>query len=129
MTAENLWGALPGPEDAESPLAILRAQAKLLGENTDHDLTGKINTDRSHDYIVTELSIEVRALNFYEISLVRTRHEAVMCPVQLFNLLENDYEWVDCPDEATFKDKLGALLRSPKTQKVIASLLAQARNK
>ena len=127
MTIDNLWGELPGPEATESRLAILREQAQLLGENTNFDLLGKVRSERSQGYLETELSIQAPALNNYEISLAQARHEALMYPVQLYDLLETGFDWIECIDEAAFKVGLGTILRSPKVQKVIASLLAQVR--
>ena len=128
MVAENLWGALPPADDAQSPSAILKAQAALLSETTNDNLRGVTSSERASGKLVTELSIRVYDMNNYEISLVRASHGAVMYPASLYNLLEDEYKALECHDEGEFKEVLGGILKSEKVQKVIASLLAQIRN-
>ena len=125
MATENLWGSLPTADASESPAAVLRSQATVLGEQTSNSLLGRIHADKDGTTLITELTVRAPSLNNYEIALVRSIHEAVMYPVKLYNLLESDWEFVECEDAEAFKTKLGQILQSTKVTKVISSLLAQ----
>lgn len=122
---ENLWGTLPAPDDSESPYKILRAQADILEEQTSGMLLGKVTQGKADTYVWAELSIRVPQLNNYEVSLARVVHGPMMYPAKLQDLI-GDSPMIECGDVLMFKHNLGNILRSARTRKVVASLLAQS---
>ncbi len=127
MASENLWGTIPTADDTESPSSILREQARILTEQTRNHLQGRVEIGRDVYGLMTELSIRAPYLSNYEIALVRAAHEAIMYPVELYNLLESPNEPMACKDANDFKRSLSQILQSSKVKGVISSLLAQSK--
>ncbi len=127
MTTDNLWGELPKPDNDESPADILRAQAKVLHEQTKYRLQGDVKTDSRDTTIISELTIVAPYLNGYEITVARVKHGPIMYPAKLFNLLSDEHKFVVCGDAESFKEALSRILQSDQIRKVISSLLAQSK--
>ncbi len=145
---EDLWSEEVKSEPLPAPLSILREQAALLGEKTNRDLRGEVETSASEQksfrqsfYIVAPLLDEYRYRLFF------ITHDVLLYPLLidgLTNELRKELEppqntpvndpffstsdrWMQVKDEAEFKGLLKKILSAPETVRIVKSLLGQIR--
>jgi hypothetical protein len=120
----NLWGDLPPADAILAPLSILRHQAGLLSDMTQGMLIGEVKTTTG-EQISHVLIVRVPAMGNYSIKLVYASHGPTLYPVEMFN--PQDSILFRCDDESSFKAKLGDILTSSSSKKLIQGLLTAAK--
>ena|SRR5579864_2182059 len=128
MAAENLWGDLKAAAASiRTPASILKEIAGQLDKATDYVLIGQVDVQPTNGTITLDLDVRVPALNDYVITLLRCRHTLDLYPVHV----ESSYSEIKdatCKDAEDFLAKLKENVQSGGVQKVLRSLLAQAKS-
>lgn len=117
---------MPNVEGHNTPVAVIREQASLLGELTNGLVRGAVHTSGS-DLVVHELNLIVPALNNYTYTLLFVRHD----PLTLYPVYIGVPAWAEggqAENEAEFTELLEQYLRDERTQSVLRSLIMQARD-
>jgi hypothetical protein len=124
---KNLWGQLPETAKIKTPYAILLEQAAMLRELTNGLLIGDVKRvePAAQPEFEIKLLIVAPALANYSYTVVTVIYPVItLYPVTL-NLSSESEKLIECHSEEEFMQALENVLSSEKTQKVIASLLAQ----
>jgi hypothetical protein len=121
---EDFWPDLGAEVAVTPPVAILRKQASLLSEKSQHDLIAQVATDAFGDSFVHRLNLVVPALGEYTYELLQVRHSLDLYPV---TGIANS-AGVNLNTEADFLKWLKTTLSSEKTKQVLSTLLAQVRS-
>jgi hypothetical protein len=130
MSDENLWGDIDQIPEVNSPKSILKEQAAFLDAKTNHILHGVVDDRTEHNRFVFDLDIVVPSLNDYRYTVLTVSHGIDLYPVSIESSgapRGPNGSMFDCDDEDEFKKALATILTSPRTKKVIASLLSQAK--
>jgi hypothetical protein len=115
---DDLWGAFT-PEALRTPVTILREQARLLGDKTQHLIEAEVSTSARGRQFRHHFDLVVPGLDDYRFRLFEIWHGLEIYPVYA----GNDEEKLST--EAEFIEWLGRTLSSAETRRVISSLLAQ----
>lgn len=125
---EDLW-----PDDVatislleETPLSILREQARKLGEKTRNLVEADVETVAEGENLVHQFWVAAPALK-YSRSIFHVRHaDADPFPVRVvaYGMLEPPEQKLN--DKSAFMQALRQVFASEKTQKLIKSLIAQS---
>lgn len=107
------------------PLTVIREQAALLDELTEHRLLGRVSTINSGDKLITNLQVVAPGLDYYRVTLVEYSQPLAVYPGRLRCLLDDDFAW-DVDDLTAFTDRLAQLLASPVITHTLGMLLAQS---
>lgn len=128
MATQDLWGELSLGENIRTPITILREQAALLGEKTQHVLQGDI---RISHYGVRDFEAEffiiVPALDNYAYRLFSIRYPVTMYPLTIIDTAMDLQSRIECPAEEDFVNALRLFLSQAKVKKIISSLIAQSK--
>ena len=129
---EDLWPADVGITTIVPPLAILRRQAAILGERTQHLLEGEVDTLAEGDQFRQLFYIAAPSLD-YRYKLFEVRHGVSGYPVYFSNEGRRQVfpafgtasvpQELDTPEE--FVKWLRQILNSEETKRVVGSLLSQ----
>ena len=127
MTVENssLWPTDFGERSGLlTPLAILRQQGSMLGEQTKNIVIGRVSTQSEGETFVQRFSVYCPPLG-YQTELIAVKHGIDLYPAAVIAAHESGpYPSAANPDE--LKAILKEVFARPKTKKTIASLLAQS---
>ena len=123
MASENLWGALPDPQEVVPPVSIMREQTPYLGKSTNNMLIADVGTSRGDKYFMAFMRIIAPTLEHYQIDIAETRYPLTSYPARLSNSLSGRV--YDCKTEKDFREGLREILGSVDVKKVIAGLLNQ----
>jgi hypothetical protein len=118
-TQTDLWGDIQ-PSAVRTPVAILREQAALLGNNTQNLVEAKVETSGIAGNFIHSFNLVAPALDNYKYKLFTVHHGPELYPISVndqTNALET---------EERFVDWLRQRLSSDKTRKIVGNLLAQA---
>jgi hypothetical protein len=115
---DDLWGAFT-PEALRAPVTILREQARLLGDKTQHLIEAEVNTSAGGGEFRHHFDVIVPALDDYRYRLFAVWHGLEIYPVYAGDSKQK------LSTEAEFIEWLGRTLSSAETRRVISSLLAQ----
>ena len=135
-TTLDLWPPDLEPTDIVSPVAILRSQALVLGDRTDHRLQGSVVTRLSHSNtrLSHVFSLVSPALSGYQYALLTVSHDFNLYPliVRAFDDLGEEADAPDrdvwkCDTEQDFIATLQTIFSDERTLKIIAVLLAQSK--
>jgi hypothetical protein len=124
----SLWPGDFGTIDKETPVSILRTQGTALGEQTKNIVVGRIFTDGlSGGQFRHRFLLYCSPLGF-EIELLRVEHGIDLYPAVVGVPKEsgNGFSCVTCQDTDALKRALREVFASPKTTRMIASLLVQS---
>ncbi len=124
MSVKNLWGSIPVSGNIRTPYAILLEQASWLGEITEGLLIGKVTKNVENEKFMYNLNIVAPALNNYYYNVTTIIHGIEFYPLQLRS---SDGQFIECETEKMFENRLGDILSSEQTRRVITGLLAQIR--
>lgn len=126
MAQDDLWGNLPQVEQMETPLSILRAQARLLKTKTN----GRVVTGKDfQDDIEHDLRIVAPALGNYSTTVLSVIHDALLYPASVAANTSGSWGNIGkAIDGPGLKELIGRGLQSPIVHKTIAALLAQSRD-
>lgn len=126
MTRKSLWGDLKDLEEVKVPKNHLKEQATLLSGATNYVLSGEVSQEVTPSgQFVYQLDIVAPALNNYRHTILEIRHGINPYPLR-FTDFANQKAFVECNDEETFLEMLGAVLSSASVRRIIASLKAQS---
>lgn len=132
-TIPNLW-----PEefnvDVQTPYAILRVQAELLGKMTRGILEGAVETEATNKIVQHRLVVIAPACNGYRHTLVVAIHQLDLpYPVQVqagslaFSNANDGLSYPSASSDAELQNFLGEVLRSDEVKAVILSLIARSK--
>ena len=128
MTTENLWGALPQPDQRRSPKQILREQAAILSDATKNTLEGEVLTYHEKDAqgrIVLMLAINAPTLGNYRFDVLTVHFDPLLFyPAAIGDKFTDQFIRVSSEEELV--KALRTILQSPRLREVIAALLRQA---
>jgi len=129
MAEENIWGDLKGAAASiKTPASILKEQAAQLGPATGFMLIGQVDVEtEGRTAIRIDLDVRVPALNDYLITLLRCRHTLDLYPVEVTSSY-SEMEDTNCQDAVELLAVVKEHVRSKGVQKVLQSLLAQAKS-
>jgi hypothetical protein len=119
----DLWGEIQIPVDVQTPVAILRQQAALLGPKTQNLVEARVDTAISGNRAQHSFNLVVPTLDNYTYTLFTVWHEvgAGLYPVQLgFGMT------LDTPNDVM--EWLRKQLSSPETRKILTNILAQVKS-
>lgn len=123
--SENLWPSdLVSGVAEKSPLIILQEQAKILGDMTSNVIEGKVSgepVDNNEFFIRFRLLAPI--LGNYQYELLRVVQPIELYPVKLF--FEDERREVGSEQE--LKQYLADVFSSPKTRRIINSLISQSK--
>ena len=128
---KSLWGDLPKGDPIKGPKDILREQAQILDDQTNHvihaDVRTSVGGDISHYfYLVAPF------LNNYRTLFLSVTHGllSVYPAILYFDDQENKKAdpAVKCRDEAEFITQLGAVLSSPSAHRLIGAIISQSKS-
>lgn len=117
----DLWGGFE-PAEVRTPLSILRQQAALLGDKTNHLVEARVNTHTSGPYINHAFNLVVPALEDYTYQLFQMSHGIELYPV----VLDSTHKYLKLENEEAFVGWLSSCLSSETTKRIIGNLMAQA---
>ncbi len=124
MTIENLWGVLPEPDCARTPLSICKEQAAQLGQLTKNLLEGNVvlNSAQSPNYVRFHFFIAVPTRDNYSTAILEVTYPILpLYPATGVDFLAKESFRAD--NETAFIAILQGILQSVQMQKVIAALL------
>lgn len=128
MATQDLWGELSLEENIRTPLTVLREQAALLGEKTQHVLQGDVRI--SHYGVPdfeAEFLITAPALDNYSYRLFSIRYPLTMYPLKIIETITGMLPPIEYPTEESFISALRLILSHAKVKKIISSLIAQSK--
>lgn len=121
---DDYWPSDIAETTIVTPAAIMRAQASILGQKTNQQLTANVQSLGGGSFAGFNWSFQLSgsALGSYRYELFRVTHPLTLYPAT--------FVWEDHPDktvqgEEEFKTFLKEILGSAQTKKIIQSLLAQ----
>ncbi|MDP2997749.1 MAG: hypothetical protein Q8N47_09690 [Bryobacterales bacterium] len=121
----DLWGRFE-PAEVRTPLSILRQQAALLGDKTNHLVEARVNTYALGPNIYHAFNLVVPALEDYTYQLFRVSHGVELYPVSA-NSTEGHLQWHrELENEEAFVGWLSSSFSSEATKRIISTLMAQA---
>ncbi len=125
--SKNLWPDDFGTIAVLSPIAILRQQAAALGARTANIVVGRVYTQSGE--IAPQGFRQVFSLYCNPLSYVTTLfyvdHGVELYPATI--TIEGEQRpFAEAADPNDFEEKLKEVFASPRTKKIIASLLAQS---
>jgi hypothetical protein len=127
---EDLWPEDIATVEVSPPVAILREQAKHLGERTKQVLTGEVTVSPwgDSDYMILEFSIVAPNIN-YRYTLFRAVHRvADFYPVDFYKGTPSGKSDYKASDEQALRNVLKHIFAEPRTKKIVSTLLAQSRS-
>lgn len=121
----SLWPTDFGERsDVLTPLAILRQQGSILGEQTKNIVFGRVSTSSEGDTFVQQFSVQCPPLG-YSTNLIAVKHGIDLYPATVI-LANEQGPYQDARNSEELKAILKDIFARPKTKKTIASLLAQS---
>lgn len=120
---EDFWPDLSDTGNIPTPVSLMRAQAALLGQKTNQQVTANVQSlGVSPGAFAWSFQLYSSALGPYRYELFRVNH-----PIQLYPAT---FIWENHPlkivnSETDFKDYLKEIIGSDQTKKLLQSLLAQ----
>jgi hypothetical protein len=124
---EDYWSPDLGKKEIVTPVALMRAQANLLGERTRQQIIADVRnlSAGSPDQIIWSFQLISPVLGSYRYELFRVFHAVQVYPARI--------NWEGHPDkevnsQEAFKTALREILGSKQTTDIVDSLLAQARS-
>lgn len=133
----NLWPEdLGGPPPVNTPLAILRRQAAILGERTQNVVTGRVESRQisGGQFFEHTFVVQAPALG-YRIPVVDVRHGLVAYPAKVLETTVitgprppdiDPWRQLTPLYEPEFLVRLGQVLGSPEVRGVVSSFMAQS---
>ena len=127
MPTEDLWGDLPDGEDIRTPKTILKEQADLLIQKTDGILEGRVLTRPVDEFMRHILQIVVPSLNNYTVNILSVTQSIYGYPCYLDDFIEKGEDVYKINDEKNLMESLKHHLQSEGIQRLIKSLMAEAK--
>ena len=124
MSVKSLWGDIPPVEKIRTPYTILRDQAAVLGELTDHVLEAKVRRVPDPKNFAVVMDIVAPAMDNYAFRLIVASYPVTLYPANLHS--EGSTESYECENEEVFVEHLGTILSSDYVRKVVQGLLSQS---
>ena len=123
--AQSLW-KIPDTTHLRTPVTVLKEQASALTDATEGILVGEVRTNpgSTQEQLQYSLEIVVPSLNQYRYRVITLVQPLGMYPL---NILVGNVSSRVSNEEELIK-KLGEILGSERVQRVLASLITQARN-
>jgi hypothetical protein len=116
------------PEVEKLPVDLLEEQAALLGDKTDHHVTGRVLSTGEGEYLTHKFYLYSTRLN-YSYLLFYISHKAIYYPVDFYNVgaigVENH---ITCDDEPSLISAMKRVIQNPETIKVVSALIQQSKN-
>lgn len=109
--------------EERTPVSILREQAALLGEKTQHMLRGEVVSNAKGQSLKHRFFITVPALDDYRYELLWVEHSLDLYPINAW--FNNSVSSIG--SEESFVGWLREALSSEQTAKIVRTLLSQAR--
>ncbi len=123
QTQEDYWPPDIEEGSFESPVAIMRAQATLLGEKTKQQMTAQVQlVSGPGQLFIWSFQLSSPALGSYRYELFRVSSPVTLFPAT-FHWEGHANKVVENKEE--FKQTLREILGSDQTKKIIQGLLAQ----
>lgn len=122
-TIPDLWPDDIGTATLQTPLAILKQEAALLGQKTGQLVTAEVVTQAQQDSFIHSFFLIAPALDNYRYQLFRIQHGVSFYPMTVFLGGARD----SVTSESQFLESLRAILSSPTTKNIVQSLIAQAK--
>lgn len=139
----DLWPQGIETHRVQSPVAILRSQAALLGAKTKNLVQAEVTRKEDSAQFVYKLMLIAPSLGFYKYQLLAISHEIELYPVKIvvepsiqselptsmivkIDDLHYVEEVVVAESEEEFIRILGLIFQSQKTRRVITSLMSQS---
>ncbi len=140
VTIPDLWGDQIRV-DILTPLAILRAQADLIGKHTKGILKAEIHTSFGDSRVEHDFELVAPLANYYRERLLTAAHEVklvypVLLTAEAFALRDSEYPPLtflpsdleanqrEAPTDSAFMKLVGEVFRSTTVQSLIQSLIA-----
>jgi hypothetical protein len=126
-TVPSLWPSEFGDIAVLTPVAILRQQGTALGQQTQNIVVGRVNTRPAavgfrHAFLLYCAPLA------YEAELLCVYHGIDMYPAKIRELQDGEEgPVIEAADAEEFQDKLKQVFASPKTTKIIRSLIGQSK--
>jgi transglutaminase-like putative cysteine protease len=132
----DLWPDLK--LDALTPLAILRLQAKLLGERTKGILVAEVREEFRGTVRKATLVVQAPRFNGFEAELLRASYsEPLVYPASViaeetsFEGSDQEYghprtDYKQANDDVEFTQLVGEVLKSPRVRALLSSLVARS---
>jgi len=121
--ALDLWAPDIGKTQVTTPLAILRSQAALLAQKTNHVLEALVETTAEGSIFRHDFCILAPALDNYKYRLF-----GIWTGIDLYPIRQSRGTAVELRSEQEFVDWLKDELSSDKTRTVILALLSQSKS-
>jgi hypothetical protein len=127
-TSENLWPTQFVEVAVPTPIAILRQQGTALGEMTKNIVLGRAHTEGGSEPGGFRQVFELYCPPLgYAVPLLFVEHGIDLYPVTIRVVQEADVPPLTAGNPESFRQRLKEVFARDKTQRMIASLLAQAR--
>jgi len=126
----DFWPSDLTSEPLNSPVAILREQAGLLGSKTQYKVSAKVSTQTDpYGRFYHVFYLVVPELEDYQYLLFSISHGVELYPLEIKSevLEPKNGPQVEVENEQEFLEKIKQVLSAEKTKKVIRSLLGQTR--
>ena len=122
-SSDDLWPANIADSRLTTPVAILKEQARLLGEKTAELVKGEVITQPTNDIFIHYFYITAPTLK-YRYELFTVSHGVSFYPL---TIRQGDHS-VKAATEESFRDNLKQFLSSQHSVNVVHSILAQVRS-
>lgn len=126
--SEDLWGEIAVDTELKLPVAVLKAQATLLGDKTNGILEAKVTSLKmtGKDTVGYSFNIVAPALSNYVYKVLTISHPAILLyPVRVVNQTTNSDSV--CKDETEFIAVVRETLSSAIVHKAVLALITQSR--
>jgi hypothetical protein len=124
---ENLWPIEFGVLPERTPVAILREQARGLGERTANIVVGHVQSNSEGPSIFTHsLSIYSAPLG-YTAPFLMIKHGIDLYPVQIIVYTDANSQSFAAANSDEFAQRLKEIFSLERTKKTVASIIAQSK--
>ena len=126
MSTENLWGSLTDLHPVRTPTVILREQANLLGQLTDHVLRGAVDQEESYGQFRSSLFVIAPSVNNYRREIIAIQYFVdSVYPVEIIDKIHDDIEF-SCENEPDFISEISKILQSFEMKNIILILVSES---
>lgn len=117
----DLWPADIGTGKLQSPVAILRREASLLGEKTSQLVTAEVTTQSQGEHFIHAFILVCPALDNYRYELFKVQHRLTFYPMTFIT----GGGGISLSTQEEFLGRLRVIFSSQDTKNIVHSLLAQ----
>lgn len=125
MSTKNLWGNIEDYADVRPPHELLEEQGKALSQITDGKLVLTISRTQSNTVYNYDAFISLATAKQVRQRILRLTHDIKLYPALIFD--DEGSTEHRAENQEDFEEKLGRVLSSEGTMRVVATLMTQAR--